>query len=189
MDGAQIGAVLETGSDVTLGSLLTQGRIKKGNGIDQVIDEEHGFTDVNKTKESISDQIDKGVQAAYYQTMIQEMVQDISPDILQEMTDGEMEAFLGTSVEQMWERTKQNAHGNDSKKEYFEEQAQEIREVFADSEQVQEYVSNLNVENTIENIIAAGNVLENGYSVYREADKRKNILCLLYTSPSPRDCS
>lgn len=94
MDGAQIGAVLETGSDVTLGSLLTQGRIKKGNGIDQVIDEEHGFTDVNKTKESISDQIDKGVQAAYYQTMIQEMVQDISPDILQEMTDGEMEAFL-----------------------------------------------------------------------------------------------
>ena len=45
MDGAQIGAVLETGSDVTLGSLLTQGRIKKGNGIDQVIDEEHGFTD------------------------------------------------------------------------------------------------------------------------------------------------
>lgn len=176
MDGAQIGAVLETGSDVTLGSLLTQGRIKKGNGIDQVIDEEHGFTDVNKTKESISDQIDKGVQAAYYQTMIQEMVQDISPDILQEMTDGEMEAFLGTSVEQMWEQTKQNTHGNDSKKEYFEEQAQEIREVFADSEQVQEYVSNLNVENTIENIIAAGNVLENGYSVYREADKRKNIL-------------
>ena len=176
MDGAQIGAVLETGSDVTLGSLLTQGRIKKGNGIDQVIDEEHGFTDVNKTKESISDQIDKGVQAAYYQTMIQEMVQDISPDILQEMTDGEMEAFLGTSVEQMWEQTKQNTHGNDSKKEYFEEQAQEIREVFADSEQVQEYVSNLNVENTIENIIAADNVLENGYSVYREADKRKNIL-------------
>ena len=176
MDGAQIGAVLETGSDVTLGSLLTQGRIKKGNGIDQVIAEEHGFTDVNKTKESISDQIDKGVQAAYYQTMIQEMVQDISPDILQEMTDGEMEAFLGTSVEQMWEQTKQNTHGNDSKKEYFEEQAQEIREVFADSEQVQEYVSNLNVENTIENIIAAGNVLENGYSVYREADKRKNIL-------------
>lgn len=41
---------------------------------------------------------------------------------------------------------------------------------------MQEYVSNLNVENTIENIIAADNVLENGYSVYREADKRKNIL-------------
>ena len=104
------------------------------------------------------------------------MVQDISPDILQEITDGEMEAFLGTSVEQMWEQTKQNNHGNDSKKEYFEEQAQEIREVFADSEQVQEYVSNLNVENTIENIIAADNVLENGYSVYREADKRKTSI-------------
>lgn len=177
MDGAQIGAVMESHSEVTLGSLLTQGRIKKGNGIDQVVDEEHGFTEVTKTKDSISEQIDKAVQsAAYYQSMIQEMTEDITPDILQEMTDGEMEAFLGASVERMWEQTKKNTHDTDDKKEYFEEQAQEIRDVFANSEQAQAYVSELNIENTIENIIAADNMIENGYSVYREADKRKNVL-------------
>lgn len=177
LDGAEIGAVMESNQELTLGNLLTQSRTRKGHGIDSVVDEEHGFTESIKTKESITDQIEKGFSAnEYYKNLMDATIDRLSPEKLQEITDGDMESLLNMSVEHLWEKVKQASDNKELKKEYFEEQAKEIRETFAESEEAQQYLSNLNVVDSVENVIAAKNIIEGGYVTYKEVYKRKDVL-------------
>lgn len=177
LDGAEIGAVLESNQELTLGNLLTQSRTRKGNGVNTVVDETHGFTEKINTRESITDQIEKGFSAnEYYQSLMEATIDRITPEKLQEITDGDMESLLDMSVEHLWEKVKQASDNKELKKEYFEEQAKEIRETFSENEEVQTYLSNLNVSDTLEHVIAAKNIIEGGYVTYKEAYNRKWVL-------------
>lgn len=185
-DGAAIGAVVETGQELTLGNLLKQVRTRKSQGMNEPVDERAGVREVRPAGNSITDQINAGFgkggetllkeQTEYYRHLAEEALAEVTPSKLQEMTDGDMERLLGVSLERFRQEVKQLSGNKELKKEYFEEQAALIREKAASGEVADEYLSKLRVENTIGNLLAAEAVLEEGYLPYQEGYGRKKVL-------------
>lgn len=185
-DGAAIGALIGTGQELTLGNLLTQVRTKKSKGIDAGIDGTSGVYVAGTMKNSITNQINEGFsqaentkqlrQTEYYRHLAGEALAGLTPSGLEEMTDGDMQRLLNTSLEQFCEKLKQVPGNPEIKKAYFEEQAETIREKLASGGAAEEYLSKLQVENTIGNILAAEAVLEEGYVPWKEAYERKKVL-------------
>ena len=174
-DGAVIGAVLETGQEMTLGNLLTQARTRKKSGIDSIIDDTKGMNEGSHVRNSITDQINEGF-SGYYEHIAQKASAEVTPSALKEITDGDMEKLLHTSLEKFYEDLKQASGNQELKKEYFEEQAKELREVLGDSEKAQEYLSKLQIPQTVENLLAAAEVLQENYTPYKECFERRNVL-------------
>jgi len=59
-DGAAVGAVLETGQEMTLGNLLKQARTRKGHGVDAAVDASFGMNEGAQPENSITGQIEAG---------------------------------------------------------------------------------------------------------------------------------
>lgn len=185
-DGAAIGAVIGTGQELTLGNLLTQVRTKKSKGIDSVVDNANGVRKSGTMKNSITDQINTGFaqaeavdqkgQTEYYRHLAKDALTELTPSKLNEMTDGDMQRLLNTSLEKFCEELKQTKGNTELKKAYFEEQAALIREKITSGEAAEEYLSKLQVENTIGNILAAEAVLEEGYVPFKDAYDRRKVL-------------
>ncbi len=193
-DGAAVGAVLETGQEMTLGNLLKQARTRKGHGVDAAVDASFGMNEGAQPENSITGQIEAGFakgnlqgqaghqqqestgQQEYYRHLAQGALSDITPSKLQEITDGGMEKLLGVSLEQFAEQMKQAAGSPEIARAYFEEQAGQIREVIQNGQKAQEYLDKLQIPATVENLIAASAVLEENYSPYQEASARRYIL-------------
>lgn len=186
-DGAVIGALMEAKQELTLGNLLTQARIRKGNGIDSKVDDSAGFREVIRTKESITEQIARGFseqeqnysqlsQAQYYQNLVEESLEELTPGKLSEITDGDMEKLLDVSVEKFFEELK-NAPGNQQvKREYYDTLAKEVREQMQSSVEAQEYLAKLQIPDTVGNIMAVQTMLEGQGDVYQEVYRRRNVL-------------
>lgn len=194
-DGAVVGAVLESQQELTLGNLLTQARTMKGNGIDSRIDDKTGFGEINPKKMSITDQIQLGFsqnkdnssvasqhdsvdqmntvseskqQVAYQQNLISKTLDELTPSKLQEMTDGDLNKLLDVSVETLFEQLKSVSGDETLHREYYETQARKLREDMASSEEAKEYLSKMQVEATITNMVTAKMMIEEGYSPYSE---------------------
>lgn len=189
-DGAVIGALMGAKQELTLGNLLTQARTRKGNGIDSTVDDSAGAREISRTKETITEQIARGFsgqrdgqeiqgqvsQARYYQNLVEESLQELTPEKLSGITDGDMEKLLNVSVEKFFEQLK-NAPGNQEvKREYYEMLASEVREQMQSSVEAQEYLGKLGIPDTVGNIMAMQTVLEGQQSVYGEAYRRRNVL-------------
>lgn len=174
-DGAVIGAVLETGQEMTLGNLLTQARTRKKAGMDSVIDDTKGMNEGSQVKNSITDQINDGF-SGYYAHKVQEALSEVTPSALKEITDGDMEQLLHTSLEKFCEDLKKASGNAELKKEYFEEMAKELRETLGNSEEAEEYLSKLQIPQTVENLLAATEVLQENYIPYKECFERRKVL-------------
>lgn len=191
-DGAVIGALMGAKQELTLGNLLTQARTRKGNGIDSTVDDSAGIREITRTKETITEQIERGFsgqgqrdsreiqgqisQAQYYQNLVEESLQELTPEKLSGITDGDMEKLLDVSVEKFFEQLK-NAPGNQEvKREYYEMLASEVREQMQSSAEAQEYLGKLGIPDTVGNIMAMQTALEGQQSVYGEAYKRRDVL-------------
>jgi hypothetical protein len=184
-DGAAIGAVIGTGQELTLGNLLTQVRTRKGKGIDSKVDDVTGVKQAKTMQNSITDQIHAGFtgetgkqvqEKSYYSHLASEALSELTPSKLQEITDGDMEKLLNVSLEKFYEDLKQASGNPDVKREYFDEQAKQLREALTSSEEVEEYLSKLGIKTTVENIMAAGVMLKEGYRPYKDGYERQNIL-------------
>ena len=184
-NGAAVGAVMETGQELTLGNLLTQVRTRKGKGINYKVDDTSGIQESKGMRGSITDQINAGFlqgtakksqQTEYYRHIAEQALAEMTPSKLKEMTDGDMKRLLGTSLEAFYEDLKQASGNQEIKQEFFEEQAKLIREQAASSRDAEEYLEKLQVDNTISNILAAKAVLEEGYVPYKEGYARKKVL-------------
>ena len=160
-------------------------RTRKGKGIDSTVDDVTGVKQAKPIKNSISDQINAGFsgesdrqieEKEYYSHLASEALSEITPSKLQEITDGDMEKLLNVSLEKFYEDLKHASGNQDLKREYFEEQARELREALVSSEQAEEYLSKLGIENTVENIIAADAMIDEGYKPYKEGYGRRKVL-------------
>lgn len=193
-DGAVIGAVIESQQELTLGNLLTQARTMKGNGIDSRIDDKTGLHEVNTIKMSITDQIQLGFsqnqdnssvagrqsaasqenpvtkeqQTVYQQNLVSKALDEITPSKLQEVAEGDFSKLLDVSVEVLYDQLKAAQGDENLQKEYYENQARELRENIASSEEAQEFLAKMQAEDSITNIVAAKMVIEEGYSAYKE---------------------
>lgn len=173
-DGAVIGAVMEANQELTLGNLLTQSRTMKGSGVDARIDDTTGVQKSVQTSMNITEQIDLGFsgEKEYYQNLARESLKEATPEKIFEMSDGELESLLGSSLEAFTEGMRKLPENETLKKEYYQMLAKEVREGLWDAGQSQEYLEKLGVTPTIANVIAMEQNLKKG-SVYREINDRK----------------
>lgn len=200
-DGAAIGAVLQTDREMTLGNLLTAVRTMKNQGIDKKIDDDFGgLKELNYMASSITEQIDNGFNAAdmssdsskdgtdsnaskndnttgrYFDTLVSDTLDEISPSKLSEISDGDVEKMLDTSLEMFAQQVKEADTDKNTEKAYYDKKAEDLRNVESESAEAKNMLSELEIPATIENIEAAVNYIENSYSPLKESYKRKNVL-------------
>lgn len=200
-DGAAIGAVLQTDREMTLGNLLTAVRTMKNQGIDKKIDDDFGgLKELNYMASSITEQIDTGFNAAdmssdsskdgadsnasqkdntagrYFDTLVSDTLDEISPSKLSEISDGGVEKMLDTSLEMFAQQVKEADTDKNTEKAYYDKKAEDLRNVESESAEAKNMLSELEIPATIENIEAAVNYIENSYSPLKESYKRKNVL-------------
>lgn len=187
-DGAAIGAVMQSKREMTLGNLLTAVRNVKGRGIDIKADASLGGLDslVYHSK-SITAQISNGFNSEqnkdseysgsrYYEGLVSEAIDNITPDSVNELSDGDMEKLLNTSLEKFAEEMKSSSAGKKLVKEYYEKQAEEVREIINNRADAEEYLKNMQIPVTVAALGAAERMLEEGYSPVKDCYNRRNVL-------------
>ena len=190
-DGAAIGAVLQTDREMTLGNLLTAVRTMKNQGIDRKIDDSFGeIKELNYMASSITEQINEGFNAAdmsqtgkhdsekgkYFDTLVSDTLDEISPSKLEEISDGDIDKVLDTSLEMFAQQVKEADGNKEIEKAYYAHKAENLRSVESESVQAKELLTCLEIPATMENIEAAVNYIESSYSPLKESYRRKNVL-------------
>ncbi len=191
-DGAAIGAVLDAEKEMTLGNLLTAVRTWKGNGIDAKVDDSFGgLSDLHYTRQNISQQLETGFGSSsaqsdagkgnestqqYYEQLTSQALKAISPAALQQISDGDMEQMLNTSLEMFKEQLEGAAGNPQLERSMYEECASQLREVAEKSQQAAKYLNQMNIPDTMANLQAAERLLEQGYDLQKEAFGKRKLL-------------
>jgi hypothetical protein len=199
-DGAVVGAVLETGRSMTLGNLLTAARTIKGKGVDARVDDTFGgLEELSFSRKTITGQIEQGFQGGsqkehrgedssrqddsdkkqetgYYQRMATEVFDEITPDQVHQISDGDIEEMLNQTLETFREKQQQMKSDPQVEQELYRQLADSLRETMEQSEEAVRYLGQMEIPDTVENIQAAERFVQEGYDVYRESsDRRKRL--------------
>ena len=174
---------------MTLGNLLSAVRTSKGKGINiEAGSNFGGLEELVYHNKTITAQINEGFNnntnnnnrdsdsSRYYQDLVSEALNNITPDGVNEISDGDMEKILNTSLEKFAEDMKSSTAGRKLEKEYYEQQAEEVREIVQDNNEAEAYLSSLQIPVTVAVLDAAGNMLKEGYNPLRECYNRRNVL-------------
>jgi len=188
--GAAIGAVMQSKREMTLGNLLTAVRsARKSIDIKSENDPAAGLGSLVYNSRPSSAQINSGFSGEqgkdsrqedsnrYYKALVSETIDNITPDRVNEISDGDMDKLLNTSLEKFAEEIKKHSQAGDQLiKEYYEKQAEEVREIIHNRAEAQEYLENLQLPVTVAALGAAEHMLGEGYSPLKECYNRRNIL-------------
>lgn len=187
-DGAAIGAVIQSKREMTLGNLLSAVRSIKGSGIDVEVDNDYGrLESLVYHSKPITMQLDSGFNPdnrdngqdsgnRYYQGLVSEAIDNITPDSVNEMSDGDMEKILDTSLEKFAEEMKSRSPENKLMREYYDKQAEEVRDMMQNRAEADLYLANMQIPVTVASLGAAIQMIKEGYSPVKECYNRRNIL-------------
>lgn len=187
-DGAAIGAVIQSKREMTLGNLLSAVRSIKGSGIDVEVDNDYGrLESLVYHSKPITMQLDSGFNpdnrdsgqdsgSRYYQGLVSEAIDNITPDSVNEMSDGDMEKILDTSLEKFAEEMKSRSPENKLMREYYDKQAEEVRDMMQNRAEADLYLANMQIPVTVASLGAAIQMIKEGYSPVKECYNRRNIL-------------
>ena len=160
-DGAAIGALVKSGREMTLSNLLTESRVLRRRSMDVSVDDAFGEAETVREGRYINDQI----EAAYHSRKLSEAAQQLTPDRLErlmeqgkeigELTPEQLADFAATLPEGETDRA------------YRREQLDRLRELAADSSRERRFLERFGLEDSLEQIQAARNILQ-GESSYRK---------------------
>ena len=157
-DGAAIGAVLQSGRQMTLANLLTAVRTEKGNGIDQRVDD---TSDLKQSVESAGS-ITRQIETAFYKEQAFQVWDQATPEKIQTLTDGHPEEMLQYTLDATADAMQEMQGDEVLEKEYYAEQAKELRDTFADADKAAEFLANNDLTDHYEHIQAAATYMEQG---------------------------
>ncbi len=160
-DGAVIGAVLQAGQQMDLGHLRTAVRTMRAHGVDETISEKDGVRDT---------------PAQYYQNLAEEMLQTVTPAKIREVSGGNPEQLMDRPLEKVAEELQQASGDPAALQEYYQEQAEDLRETVRQADQARVYLKQFELPDTLENIRAAEFLLEEGGSPVKELIDRRKVL-------------
>ncbi len=160
-DGAVIGAVLQAGQQMDLKHLRTAARTMNTHGLDETVSEESGVRESS---------------AQYYQNMTEEILRNVTPAKIHEVTDGNPEQLLEHSLEAVAEEIQKASGDPELLQQYYEEQAEDLRETVRQADRARAYLEQFELPDTLENIRAAEYLLEEGASPVKEMLERRRVL-------------
>ncbi len=196
LEGAAVGAVLDSGREMTLGNLLSAVRTRGRQGMDIGIDEEFGgLEEISSPGVSISQQIRQNYEgqdapqqdqhrqeqpsenpaAWYYQRQAEELLREVTPERIREITDGDMEQLLNTSLEKLVEQMKAQEQ-DPIRQEMYRQKAQQLRELAEHSEEAVQFLEKAGLPETIANIQSVQEVILGEVSPRKELYGRRKVL-------------
>lgn len=168
-DGAAIGALMEQGSQFTMRNLLTQVRSGKHGQMEYKVDD--GFGGVSSAQKglSITEQIEKG-----YQTdCIRDILDHLTPETLGQLMEDENWQEL--TPEQLAERLAEESSREETAKAdaqleqaYIKEKVAVLETCQKASEEVYQMLLDCGMPSTVQNVIAAYEMLENRNEAFRK---------------------
>lgn len=186
-DGAAIGSVMEAGWEMNLRSLLKALRTEKRKGVDTRIDDDFGgLFDLRYTSKNITQQIDNAFSGKefsgesssdstrqYYERLSRQIMNEMEPAALREISDGDMEQLLDHSLERLQEQLKQAEGSQETQQRLYEQLASQLRETVEQSQESIRYLEQMGLPDTINNIQAAQQLICQNYDVYHEIHERR----------------
>lgn len=157
-DGAAIGSVIKAGKELTLDNLLTAVKTTKSGGVDASVDDGFGALEqVNQKGETINEQI------SYYRRLSSSILDKVEP---QHLEDGSI------SLEKLSDMV-ENAQGGEHL-DYVQERQQQFMNAVNNPEECIEFLEANNQEVTMETMMAAEQVLNNGSwnGIFKKMDSK-----------------
>lgn len=160
-DGAVVGAVLQAGQHMDLKHLQTAARTMRVGALDETVSDETG---VHVASED------------YYQRMAEDILDHITPAKLRELANGDLPQIMDRSLEQISEKLREVEGDPQLLEEYYERQAEGLRETVRLADQARTFLNQFEVPGTIGNLRAAEFMLQEGGSPVKELLDRRRIL-------------
>lgn len=165
-DGAAVGALVAQGSEITMRNLLTTVRSTKKSGMDYTVDDE--FSGVEGTVEkSITDQI----ETAYQANCMKDVLETLTPVKMQKLlSDPDWENYTPEQLKQALLQISEETAAEEEvlNREYLQNQAQEVRQAALADEQVYSLLSNFDLPNTVDYVLAANRLLNKRNQVFQQ---------------------
>lgn len=160
-DGAVIGALIEQGAEVTMRNLLTNVRSMKHTNMDVKIDDSYGTTEeLNSIGKSITDQIEKGYQTNCAKASLELLTPECMKTVMSEA------GWEDLTPEQLLEQMR-NAEVSEDES-YIKEQQKDIDVCMTASEEVYQMLADYDMPNTVYNVMALQQYLNNRNSAFRQ---------------------
>lgn len=174
-DGAVIGSLINQGADITMRNLLTAVRSGKKGAMDYEVSDDFDGVAVHSSGRRIDDQI----AAAYQQNCVRDVMEQMSPETLQSigqenwenMTPEQLKEALAQSRAES-EAGEQEAAAGNPKAEgpeelYMKEQMSVYEQVSAAPEEVYTYLERNDIPNSVQNILAVQQMLQEPGQMFR----------------------
>lgn len=193
-DGAAIGAVMNSGRDLTLKNLLGAVRSRSSAGMDITVDDAFGaLEELTFSRESISEQINAGfehqgsvssqtegnaslagseAEQEYTVRSIHRILDQISPERISEVLSRHPEDWMELSVEELKDEISKAQVSAQENKEYYADKAARIRDIAAQGETALEFLKASGLETTIGNVAAAEAFFTGDRNLFKEIYKR-----------------
>ncbi len=174
MDGAAVGYVVQTDRELTLENLYTAIRTLKNGGVEMQAADSTDMQDIKYSRGTLLSQMqetfsnteegDMDIKAKYYQNIVEELTEEISPSGLEKMLTGEtgqqkFADLMKENVEELlWKlkeanRQVEQEEGKDTS--YEKEKIKILQQVSDNSDAVLSYLRAEGIPVTVENVIAA----------------------------------
>ena len=197
-DGAVIGAVLDTGKELTMGNLLTAVRTMKHKGVNVEVNDKFGAVEsLTFQKETITEQIKAGVsnkvdneikssfenrdnlkenQMIYQKNVLDTILEEISPEKLHEITNGNLEQLLDMSLEQLKEQILNVEEDRELQYECLKEKVENIKNIIENSKEAVEFLEQFHQPVSIHNLEVVSKYFTGNKNIFKELkDKADNL--------------
>lgn len=171
-DGAAIGSLLQQGADFTMRNLLTQVRSSRKGSMDYVVNDSFGGVNGGEYENSIIRQL----EAAFQTDCIREMTQKLTPEKTQKILQNEnwMEMTPEQLVDYM-DSVEGDTSVAETESAYHKMQIQDLQQCANAEEEVYQLLSDCDMENTVQNILAAQMLLQQPENIYKKFFSREDF--------------
>lgn len=170
-DGAAIGALVQSGREITLGNLLSSVRTIRSGGIEKTVDDTTGMlSQVQYKNKTITDQISEALPDSgteYNRMLLENLMKNLTPQALDLAV--ETDTWQQMSIETLSDAAAEsipseaNAESTDvNREERSSEKLETIRKLASESANELAFLNDYGIESTIETITAAHDLLEGG---------------------------
>jgi len=172
-DGAAIGALLAQGGELTMRNLLTAVRSAKKSGMEYTVDDEFSGVDGRMDK-SITQQI----ETAYQTNCMKDVLETLTPVKMQRLLENpDWENYTPEQLKQALLNMSQETAPQEEKleHEYLQTQVQEVRQAAVTEEQVYSLLSNFDLPNTVDNVLAANRLMNRRNQVFNQLFNKDDV--------------
>lgn len=170
-DGAAIGSLMQQGADITMRTLLTAVRTNRRGSMDyQVDDQFDGVDSIVKNP-----RIDEQIEMAYQQNCMHDAMDKITPEAAKYLSESDWEKMTPEQIKEAVEKAAyQEADAIEEQEQaYIRKQMSEFSGVLSTSEEVYAYLERANIPNTVNNILAVQQMLQNRNRMFETLWKAK----------------